>query len=151
MRTGPARTCMASKRAWATWSRTSGRKSCTNGEISGLFHLIGNCWEVTQHQFFQETHLWVQPYWCACETLYKIAVWGGEMEIPYFSDGLKKYFIQNINIVSCSLSASLGPQPFLCVPILQYHPVDDWRLLLLRLVYFIVIHSLYQHLSLWDA
>lgn len=44
MRTGPAMTCTASKKAWVTWSRAWGRKRCMNGEIN--FDLRGHCWVI---------------------------------------------------------------------------------------------------------
>lgn len=53
-----------------------------------FFNLRGHCWEINDMKSFQETRLWTQPYWRACEALHQTAVWGGEMVFFYTASDL---------------------------------------------------------------
>lgn len=80
MRTGPAGTCMASKRVWIIWNKSLGKTRKQKWR-----HSCDSCVCVAPliifwHGVFQEIRIWSQPYRRACETVLQLAYWGGWIE-----------------------------------------------------------------------
>ena len=135
MRTGPAMICMAFKRVWIIWNKSSGKNWKQESRRSCYSWVCQIPLMVSWYCVFQAMHIWSQPNRRACEIVRQFAYWRGwiykNMNVFYtlFLMHLWRCILLLIFTGmshSSILCASLGAQPILHFPVGQHHPVVCW-------------------------